>query len=54
MKEWLQSEHKMFLTEEVHNIISEEIKNETYNVEDIEKRYRIAPKKIQQANKNFP
>ena len=35
MRDWLQSEHDIFLTEEVHNIISEEIKNETYSVEDI-------------------
>ena len=35
MKEWLQSEHDSYLTDDVHYIINEEIKNETYNVEDI-------------------
>ena len=35
MRDWLQTEHNMFLPDEVHNIISEEVKNETYGVEDI-------------------
>ena len=34
MKEWLQSEYHMFLPEEVHNIIKEEVSDWTI-VEDI-------------------